>query len=257
MDDLIVCLVAFLASGLTLFSGFGLGTLLMPAMALYFPLDVAIAMTAAVHFSNNLFKLALMGRQADLAVLWRFGIPAVFAACLGAAMLTWLVDLPSFLRYSAFGQTMNVSWVNVIIGGLILIFVILELMPGFAAKSVDPKHLPLGGVLSGFFGGLSGHQGAFRSLFLIKAGLDRHAFVATGVVLAVMVDVTRMLVYGWHLTTDWQQLNLGLIVSSSLAAFLGAYLGKRWLKKVTLRTVQRIVSAMLVVVSLGLMSGVI
>ena len=34
---------AFLASGLTLYSGFGLGTVLLPAFALFFPVEVAVA----------------------------------------------------------------------------------------------------------------------------------------------------------------------------------------------------------------------
>lgn len=64
---------ALLASGLTLFSGFGLGTLLMPVFALFFPVAVAIAATAVVHLANNLFKLALLARLADWRVVLRFG----------------------------------------------------------------------------------------------------------------------------------------------------------------------------------------
>lgn len=45
-----------------------------------------------------------------------------------------------------------------------------------------PHWLPLGGLLSGFFGGLSGNQGALRSAFLLKAGLSKEAFIATGTV---------------------------------------------------------------------------
>ena len=59
MELAIICLATFIASGLTLFSGFGLGTLLMPVVAVFFPLEVAIAMTAVVHLANNLFKLLL------------------------------------------------------------------------------------------------------------------------------------------------------------------------------------------------------
>ncbi len=58
---MLVCLVALLASGLTLFSGFGLGTLLLPAFALFFPVEIAVAATAIVHLINNLFKLLLVG----------------------------------------------------------------------------------------------------------------------------------------------------------------------------------------------------
>ncbi|MDC3196988.1 TSUP family transporter, partial [Gammaproteobacteria bacterium] len=90
MELAIICLAAFIASGLTLFSGFGLGTLLMPVVAVFFPLEVAVAMTAVVHLANNLFKLLLLGRGADARVLLRFGIPAVLFAWIGAALL---VDL--------------------------------------------------------------------------------------------------------------------------------------------------------------------
>lgn len=48
-----MCLTALVVSGLTLFSGFGLGTLLMPAFAVFFPVEVAVAATAVVHLATN------------------------------------------------------------------------------------------------------------------------------------------------------------------------------------------------------------
>lgn len=45
MEILIVATAAFLAAGLTLFSGFGLGTLLMPIVAIFVPAEVAIGIT--------------------------------------------------------------------------------------------------------------------------------------------------------------------------------------------------------------------
>ena len=75
IDYLIVAAVALLASALTLFSGFGLGTLLMPVLALLFPLPLAIAATAIVHLANNLFKLALVARHANWEIVGRFGVP--------------------------------------------------------------------------------------------------------------------------------------------------------------------------------------
>ena len=66
--------------------------------------------------------------------------------------------------------------------------------PRFAAMAFGRNYLSLGGCISGFFGGLSGHQGAFRSMFLLKAGIGKEQFIATGVVLAVMVDLARMLI---------------------------------------------------------------
>ncbi len=60
MSYIIICSVALIVSGLTLFSGFGLGTLLMPAFALFFPVEVAVAATAVVHLANNIFIITII-----------------------------------------------------------------------------------------------------------------------------------------------------------------------------------------------------
>ena len=257
MELLIVCVAALLASALTLFSGFGLGTLLMPVVALFFPLDLAIAMTAMVHLANNLFKIGLLGRKAEGSVLLKFGLPAIAAAFVGAALLTCLGAVNPIYEYHALGGNRQVSVLKFIIGVLIISFVVLELSPTFSKAALDQKWLPLGGVISGFFGGLSGHQGAFRSMFLIKAGLEKEAFVATGVVLAVMVDLARIVIYGVSVSAHGDAVEWPLIIGASVSAFAGAYVGAKVLKKVTLRSVQLVVSALLIVVGCGLISGVL
>ncbi|MDD1611335.1 MAG: sulfite exporter TauE/SafE family protein [Methylococcaceae bacterium] len=191
METIIIAIAALVASGLTLFSGFGLGTLLMPIIALFFPVDVAIGITAMVHFANNIFKLGLLGLHADKSVIIRFGIPAVFAAFIGAFFLGWLSSLDPVFEYSLLGKTLQVMPIKLIIGIIIISFVILELSSAFSSITLDKRFLPIGGCISGFFGGLSGNQGAFRSMFLLKAGLSKEQFIATGIVLAVMVDSSR------------------------------------------------------------------
>lgn len=64
IEYLIICITSFLISIITLFSGFGLGTVLMPVFAIFFPLPVAIASVAVVPFTNNLFKALLVGKYA-------------------------------------------------------------------------------------------------------------------------------------------------------------------------------------------------
>ncbi|MGQ7791373.1 TSUP family transporter [Faunimonas sp. B44] len=261
MDILFVALVAFLASGLTLFSGFGLGTILMPAFALLMPVEVAIGATAVVHLANNLFKLALVGRRADPRVLLRFAVPAALAAVLGALLLVRLSDLPTIATWTAFGSEHRIEALPLAIGTLIAAFALLELSPAFARLQFPARFLPLGGLVSGFFGGLSGNQGAFRTAFLIKAGLSKEAFIATGVVAAVIVDVTRLSVYGLsHFTRDFADLtpDVWTVVGvAALCAFLGAFIGSRILKKVTLRGVQITVAATMLALGIGLALGLI
>jgi len=257
LEVLIVCIAALAASSLTLFSGFGLGTLLMPVIAIFFQLELAIAMTAMVHLANNLFKIGLLGRKADYSVLIKFGLPAVAAALIGAALLSWLGEIRPLYEYQAFGRELQVSALKLIIGFLIILFVAQELSPGFSNIALDRKWLSVGGAISGFFGGLSGHQGAFRSMFLIKVGLEKEVFVATGVVVAVMVDLSRLVIYGADISLHSGAVNWPMVIAASAAAFAGAYLGARILRKVTIRTVQIVVSALLVVVGVGLIAGLL
>lgn len=257
MEILLVSLAALGAAALTFFSGFGLGTLLMPVVALFFPLNVAIAITAVVHFANNLFKLVLVGKHAERSVLIRFGVPAVLFALLGALLLNWLTQVPSLTSYFLGRREFFISPVKLTIGSLILLFLVVELSPSLAKLTIPPRFLPLGGMISGFFGGLSGHQGAFRSLFLIKAGLDKNQFIATGVTLAVMVDLTRLLVYGSSMPGQGLEGEWPLILSACVAAFAGSFLGNRLLTKLTYRAVQIVVSVLLAVVAVGLIGGLI
>ncbi len=256
MSLVVIALAALVASGLTLFSGFGLGTLLLPAFALFFPVDAAVALTAVVHLANNALKLGLLGRHADRGVVLRFGLPALIAALGGAALLELLADIEPLGSWSCAGRTSNVTPIKLVVGSLMVVFAVLEMLPAFERWAVPVRFLPLGGMLSGFFGGLSGHQGAFRSAFLVRSGLSKESFIATGVVIAVMVDVTRIPLYAGSIggmLHDHAAL-LILVVSSAL---FGVWLGTRLLKKVTIHSIRVTVSILLVLLGLALGSGLI
>src|SRR3990170_1485794 len=121
MDYIVVCLVALFVSALTLFSGFGLGTVLMPAFALFFPVPVAVAATAVVHLANNLFKATLVGRKADWPVVVKFALPGAAAAMVGAAQNIF-AGLPPVSSYQLGGQTHEIAVVELVIGMLIVGF---------------------------------------------------------------------------------------------------------------------------------------
>lgn len=248
---------ALVASGLTLFSGFGLGTMLLPAFALFFPVELAVAMTAIVHLANNFLKLAVLGRHADRSVVVRFGVPAIVAAIAGAVLLTALTDASPGARWSLAGREMTITPVALMIAVVILAFALLEVLPSFGHLRFGRGYLLLGGVLSGFFGGLSGHQGALRSAFLVRAGLSKERFIATGVVIACLVDVTRLSVSAGHLRATGISEHLTLLIAGILSAFAGVLAGRALLHSMTMKSIQLIVSVLLVIIALGLGSGLI
>jgi len=255
MNYIVICTVALAASGLTFFSGFGLGTLPLPAFSLFFPISEAVALTAVVHSLNGLFKLALVGRNANRKIVLSFGLPAIVASFAGAWVLVWLSGIPPVFSYEAFGRVWAVLPVKLVIGFLLLMFGAMEAIPRFSEFSVGPKYIPVGGLLSGFFGGLSGMQGALRSAFLIRAGLTKEEFVGTGVVIACLIDISRIGVY-FKSASKWTgQLDYWLLAAAVISAFAGAALGNKYIKKLTMGGVQKIVAGMLVAVAAGLIAG--
>lgn len=252
MTETLIVLAALAASLLTLISGFGLGTLLLSVFALFFPLGLAISMTAVVHLLNNLFKGTLLWRSIDWSVVYRFGIPGMLGAWFGASSFIYFEDLP----YLYPGVNGPVSAAQAVIGLLMMVFAVIELLPGAAKWSVPPRFLVPGGLLSGFLGGLSGHQGALRSIFLLRSGMSKEAFIATGVAIACLVDVTRIPIYVRDMPHGLLGERWPLLLAATLAAFLGAWLGKRLIPKITLRGVQLVVGGLMLAIAAALLAGV-
>jgi uncharacterized membrane protein YfcA len=257
MEIVIISATAFGAAILTFFSGFGLGTILTPVFMIFFPADLAVALTGIVHFLNNIFKLFLVGRNANKEVLLRFGIPAVIFAILGSWLLLNIADLNPLFSYSAFGKIFTVYPVKFTIAILLIIFASMDLIPYFSKLQFGKEKLPIGGALSGFFGGLSGNQGALRSAFLIKAGLTKETFIGTAVVISVFVDFTRLGVYSTRFLNIGIGDSLHLVIFATLSAITGAYIGNKLLKKVTIKFLQTTVAVMLILLSLALGAGII
>lgn len=255
MEIILISIVAFLVAILTFFSGFGLGTILTPVMMIFFPVEVAIALTGVVHFSNNIFKLVLVGKNVNKEVALRFGIPAIIFAFIGALLLVKITNMEPIYSYQFIGKTFEVFPLKLLVAVLMLFFAVVDLIPYFNNLQFDKNKLPIGGALSGFFGGLTGAQGALRSAFLIRAGLSKEAFIGTTVVISSFVDFTRLGVYSTRILNLDLRENLPLLICATLSAMTGAFIGNKLLKKVTLHFLQITVAVLLILLSVGLGLG--
>jgi uncharacterized membrane protein YfcA len=257
MEIVIISITAFATAILTFFSGFGLGTILTPVFILFFPVELAIALTGIVHFFNNIFKLILVGKNANKDILLRFGIPAVIASFLGALVLLNITNSTPLFSYVAYGKNFEVYPLKFTISILLILFASMDLIPYFNKLQFGKDKLLLGGILSGFFGGLSGNQGALRSAFLIKAGLSKEAFVGTAVVISTFVDFTRLGVYATQFEKSGLMNNLELVIWATLSAISGAYLGNKLLKKVTIGFLQAFTATLLILIAICLGAGIL
>jgi hypothetical protein len=176
--------------------------------------------------------------------------------------LGWLASSSSAVTIEVNEQALaRITPVKLIVGLLMIGFALFELLPRFQKLEFDRRFLPLGGLLSGFFGGLSGHQGALRSAFLAKSGLSTERFVGSNAVIGFLVDLTRIGVYlalfaAAGLAVDgfaaWP-----LVITGAAAAFCGVLVGRRYLHKVTMKAVRTLVAILLFGVGIALLLGLI
>ena len=221
-----------------------------------------MAATAVVHGVNNAFKTVLLGRSADPSLVLRFGLPAIPSAFVGAAVLGLFSGAQEIVTYSLGSIQAVISPIKLLMAVLIGVFALFELLPALREIRFDRKYLTIGGVLSGFFGGLSGHQGALRSAFLAKVGVSKEAFVGTNAVIGLLVDLARLAIYAGVISGVQSELRLGtnewlLIATGVAAAFTGVVLGKRMLHKLTVKFIQILIGVLLMAVALALGSGIL
>lgn len=253
---IIICIVACLASLLTFYSGFGLGTLLTPVFALFFPIETAVALTGVVHLLNGVFKLLLVYENINVRLALKFGLTAFVFSITGALLLHYMASIKHVYVYSLFNYQFSLVPVKVVLGLLLIGFAGIELMPGLRQKQVNGG-IWFGGAITGFFGGLTGNQGALRTAFLLREGLSKEAFIATGTAIGLCIDVSRVSIYfnqflQHKLSSQWP-----LLLAATASAFAGAWLGNRWLKKVSITFISNCVGILLIFMGVLLILGLI
>ncbi|MDC0210346.1 sulfite exporter TauE/SafE family protein [Flavobacteriaceae bacterium] len=257
MEILIISIVTFFAAILTFFSGFGLGTILTPLMMVFFPVEVAVAFTGVIHFSNNIFKLFLVGNYVNKEVFIKFGIPAIIAAFIGSFILFNINSNIVVYSYNLLGNFKEVSLIKFIASLLLIFFALIDLVPFFGNLKFNKKSLPIGGFLSGFFGGLTGNQGALRSAFLIKVGLEKKVFIGTTVFISFFVDLTRLGVYSINLININLSDHYVLGIFAISSGIVGSLIGNKLLTKVTVSGIRILVAILILLLSLGLLLGLL
>ena len=85
-DQLIVGVAALAAGAIAAVSGFGVGSLLTPVLALEHGTRVAVALVAVPHLVGTAVRLAALWRQVDRQVLLRFGALSAAGGLVGALL---------------------------------------------------------------------------------------------------------------------------------------------------------------------------
>ncbi|HSJ65210.1 MAG TPA: sulfite exporter TauE/SafE family protein [Gemmatimonadaceae bacterium] len=229
--------VAVLAGGVAAVAGFGIGSLLTPALALQTGTKIAVAAVAIPHFVGTALRFWILRRHVDRRVLLGFGVASV-AGGLGGALL--------HTRVSGRGLA-------VVFGALLILAGISELTGWMGRVRWGRGAAWIAGVASGAFGGLVGNQGSIRSAALLGFHVPKQAFVATATAIALLVDLARLPVYLAYQWRDILQL-WPLVLGVSGGVVVGTLLGTRLLDDIPQRTFRRATAILLLLLGVYMLT---
>jgi uncharacterized membrane protein YfcA len=225
--------VAMIAGAIASVSGFGIGSILTPLLAVHTGTKIAVAAVSIPHIAGTALRLWITRQHVDRRVLWSFGVTSALGGLAGA--LIHARSSSHLLTYAL---------------AALLIFAGIMGLTGFASRLRFGRRAAwIAGAVSGALGGMVGNQGGIRAAAMLGFDVRKEAFVATATAIALLVDCARMPVYAvadrGPVFQIWPLVALGTV-----GVLIGTVVGARVLHKIPESIFRRIVSA--VVFALGI-----
>jgi uncharacterized protein len=226
----LVAAVGLIAAGIAAVTGFGIGSLLTPVLAIETGTKVAVAAIAIPHVIGTAQRFWLLRRHVDRRVLLGFGIASAVGGLAGALVHVWV---SSRALAVVFGIVVALAGVSELTGWM------RRVRWGHASAWAA-------GALSGGLGGMVGNQGGIRTAALLGFDVPKESFVATATAIGLFVDGARLPVY---LATQWSDLVQvwPLVLVATVAVVIGTAVGTRVLSRLRQTTFRRIIGVLLIV----------
>jgi uncharacterized membrane protein YfcA len=228
---------AIAAGAVAAISGFGIGSLLTPALAMQMDARLAVAAVSIPHVIGTAFRFWLLRARVDRRVLWSFGLTSAAGGLAGALLQRQFAG----------------SWLLILFGSLLLFTAAAELT-GFGRRlRFRGPAAWIAGALSGLLGGLVGNQGGIRSAALLGVDVPKTTFVGTATAVALMVDGARVPVYLWRSGEAIAGLAFWIALST-LGVLLGTLLGYRMLVRIPEHRFRMIVASTLALLGTAMLA---
>jgi uncharacterized protein len=222
---LLLCLVA-------LFTGFikagvpSLGTLLTASVALIFPPRDALGITLLYLLVGDTIAVSLYWRLAHWKELIKMVLPVLTGIILGGISLAYLDN-------DNLGLTL---------GLVVIVLVSLEpLRPQLTGWALDHPHSVRSGsgVIAGIATTIGNAAGPILSLYFLLLKLDKKAFVGTGSIFFLFVNVAKIPIFiGQGI---FQPMYFGSVLLTAPLVLVGALGGKKFLEWISQLWFNRIV----------------
>jgi uncharacterized protein len=223
MFELAAFLAAVFGGAVAAVAGFGIGSLLTPALATETGAKLAVAAVSIPHLIGTSIRFWRHRRAVQWPIVRSFGITSATGGIAGALL-----------------NTFSTSRALALVFGSLLVLAGASQVTGYAKRwRLRGKLAWIGGAASGFFGGLVGNQGGIRTAAMLGFEVDKRQFVATTTAVALLIDIARVPVY---LTFEARELSsLWMIIGIAICGVVfGTLFGERllaWVPEPRFRTV--------------------
>jgi len=179
METIYIVLLSLLGSGIGTITGFGIATIMTPALLLFLSLPQTLLLVAIIHWFGSIWQLLLFREGLRWRLIVAFGAPGIIASFIGASIS---------LRFpeEALSRTL---------GGFLIVYVLFILANPHFKLYENMATASAGGASYGFLAGVFGIGGAVRSVFLSAFSLPKAVYIATSGAIALAIDSTRIAAY--------------------------------------------------------------
>jgi uncharacterized membrane protein YfcA len=237
-EDTARCVLYFLAGlfggGVGAVAGFGIGSLLTPAVASVTGTRLAVAAVSIPHAIGTSIRFWRFRREVDWKIVRSFGVTSAAGGITGALVNAW-----------ASNRALEIVF------GLLLVLAGAAQVTGFTERwRLRGPWASLGGALSGFFGGLVGNQGGIRTAAMLGFDVDKRQFVATTTAVALLVDAARVPIFIAFETVALAAL-WKVIAIASIGVIAGTLFGEKLLARVPERRFRFVIGILLLLLGVS------
>ncbi|TFH22299.1 MAG: sulfite exporter TauE/SafE family protein [Myxococcales bacterium] len=233
MSTLLLVVATFLTSVFSAVVGMGGGVTLLAVMAALMPAAEVVPLHGVVQLASNGTRTLLLLRRVHLRILLYYLVPAAVGVALGARLYT--------------GS--ELGWFRPAVGAFVLGYLALQWWTPQLGRlplwTFAPLGLPVGALAS-----LIGATGPIIAPFFLRDDLDGEQIVATKAAIQIVTHVTKIPAFAM-LGFDYTG-RLWLLAPLVLAAVVGTFAGRRWLRRLSEEAFRRLFVAVLTAIALGL-----
>ncbi|MFH1046255.1 MAG: sulfite exporter TauE/SafE family protein [Candidatus Omnitrophota bacterium] len=228
----ILLFISWLAATISGIAGFGGSLIILPVFSFFIGAKKAIPILTIAWMMGNFSRAGFGYKEIKWKPVGYFCLGALPAAILGSRVF---VELPAGIIMRAIG---------------IFLLAIVALRHLNIKYSLSEKWFVPWGALVGFLSAVLGSAGPIGAVAFLSLNLAPTAYVASEAVTAVVMHLTKTIVYGRYSLLTAQDIVTGVILGLAMVA--GSWTSRRFIKNMSGKVFGYFVDTLLVVAAVSL-----